>query len=186
MEKLETNLRNIEEVVKKYENEKAERLLRREKLERGEKEKRQKRSDRLLLKKSLEEKWEMMRWLVKYLDENEAQWETDRELRHSEETGEMTTQIEVEQDIPRVARLSPRREKLGRDAEEDVVINVQDLRTKIDKEVEKQRGNEVGTRSLMRIIQKFEYKLEAAVQRMARLMNKWKNMRDAKKCMRWS
>ena len=54
--------------------------------------------------------------------ENEAQWETDRELRNSEESGEMITQIEVEQDIPRVARLSPRREKLGRDVEEDVDI----------------------------------------------------------------
>ena len=59
----------------------------------------------------------MMRWLVKYLDENEAQWETDRELRNSEESGEMITQIEVEQDIPRVARLSPRIDKLDRDAE---------------------------------------------------------------------
>ena len=43
------------------------------------------------------------------------------------------------------------------------------MRTKIDREVEKQRGNEVGTRSMVRIIQKFEYKLEAVVQRMARL-----------------
>ena len=75
-----------------------------------------------------------------------------------------------------MARLSPGRDKPGRDAEEDVDeqdeipdINIQDLRTKIDKEVEKQRWNEVGTRSMLRIIQKFESKLEAAVQRMARL-----------------
>ena len=97
VEKLETNLRNIEEVVKKYENEKAERLCKREKQERGEKEKRQKRSERLLLKKSLEEKWEMMRWLVKHLDDNEAQWETYREMMNNDDSGEMVIQIDVTQ-----------------------------------------------------------------------------------------
>ena len=38
-------------------------------------------------------------------------------MRNSENSGEMITQIEVEQDIPRVARLSPRIDKLDRDAE---------------------------------------------------------------------
>ena len=53
------------------------------------KEKRQKKSERLLQKSKLEEKWAMMRWLIKYIEENQEQWRVDREIRQNEMTGEI-------------------------------------------------------------------------------------------------
>ena len=52
-------------------------------------EKKWKKEERLKLKKQLEEKWAMMRWIVNYIDENKEQWTVDKEIRQSENAGEI-------------------------------------------------------------------------------------------------
>ena len=89
----------------------------------------------------------------------------DRDIRNKENTGEITRQIDVTESPPRVAELSP-----GTQGQEVMTESLDDdLRMKIDKELEKLKGIEIGTRSMKKIIFRFESKLEAAVQRMARL-----------------
>ena len=113
----------------------------------------------------------MLRWLVGYIDENETQWETDNDLRSRETTGELKKQVKVanmdeaeEEKIPRVAQLSPE------DADEETTdLNTSKLREKIMEETEKLRGCVIGSRSMSKLMCKFESRLEAAVSRMARL-----------------
>ena len=90
LENLENQLDDLESIIKRIENERAERIQRKTALEDREKEKRDKKKDRLELQKRLESKWEMIRWLAKYIDEHQDQWNIDRELRQEEITGEMS------------------------------------------------------------------------------------------------
>ena len=95
IENLENQLGDIEKIVKRIENERAERIQRKLDLECREKDKRDKKTERLELQKKLEKKWAMIRWLTKYIDENQDQWNLDREQRQEEYTGELNISISV-------------------------------------------------------------------------------------------
>ena len=92
---LEDQLSDIEKIVKRIENERAERIQRKLDLESREKEKRDKKTERLELQKKLENKWAMIRWLTEYIDENQDQWNLDREQRQEEYTGELNISISI-------------------------------------------------------------------------------------------
>ena len=85
IKKLEEKAENLEEIVKKYEKEKIERLERQKILVEVEKK-----------LNWMEEKWALMRWLVKHIEENQEQWDMDREIRQNETSGEsLTTRSET-------------------------------------------------------------------------------------------
>lgn len=69
--------------------EREERQRKKETLQKVEKEKWKRKESRLLAQKKLEEKWAMLRWLVKYIDENQQQWDIDKEIRQREIGGEI-------------------------------------------------------------------------------------------------
>ena len=89
LQSLEDRLETLETLYKKCEEEEKKRMEKMEEEKRERKEKRQKKSERLLQKSKLEEKWAMMRWLIKYIEENQEQWRVDREIRQNEMTGEI-------------------------------------------------------------------------------------------------
>ena len=89
LQSLEDRLETLETLYKKCEEEEKQRMEKMEEEKRERKEKRQKKSERLLQKSKLEEKWAMMRWLIKYIEENQEQWRVDREIRQNEMTGEI-------------------------------------------------------------------------------------------------
>ena len=96
IKKLEERAENLEDIVEKYEKEKIERLDRQRILMEGENKKRKQKRERLELKAKLEEKWALMRWLVKHIEENREQWDMDREIRQNETSGEsLTTRSET-------------------------------------------------------------------------------------------
>ena len=68
-------------------------------LESKEKEKREKKMERLEIQKKLESKWEMIRWLTKYTDEHQEQWDQDREQRQDEATGEIVLKVTAEDPV---------------------------------------------------------------------------------------
>ena len=84
IKKLEERAGNIEEIVERYEKEKIERIGRQKILVEGENLKRKQKRERLELKAKLEEKWALMRWLVRHIEENQDQWDLDREVRQNE------------------------------------------------------------------------------------------------------
>ena len=44
----------------------------------------EKRIERKRKQKMLEEKWEMMRWITAFIDENQEEWESQKRLRREE------------------------------------------------------------------------------------------------------
>ena len=44
------------------------------------------------MKVKLEDKWEMMKWLVNFIEENQEQWNIDKEIRYSETRGDILHQ----------------------------------------------------------------------------------------------
>ena len=86
---LESKLKDLEAIKEKCDREEKERMEMRKEMKRSMEEKRWKKEERLKLKKKLEEKWAMMRWIVNYIDENKEQWTVDKEIRQSENAGEI-------------------------------------------------------------------------------------------------
>ena len=86
---LESKLKDLEAIKEKCDREEKERMEMRKEMKRSMDEKRWKKEERLKLKKKLEEKWAMMRWIVNYIDENKEQWTVDKEIRQSENAGEI-------------------------------------------------------------------------------------------------
>ena len=70
---LDEKLKKVEIEVKKYEEE----------LKRMEEEK-QKKDARLERKRRMEKHWEMLRWLIKFMDENDKKWKELKKLRQTE------------------------------------------------------------------------------------------------------
>ena len=62
-----------------------------------------KRTERQERRRKLEENWEMLRWLVGYLQENQKQWDADRGLRQNETNGE----IRVEEQSQIISETKP-------------------------------------------------------------------------------
>ena len=89
MTELENKLKDLEAIKEKCDREEKERMEMRKEMKRSMDEKRWKKEERLKLKKKLEEKWAMMRWIVNYIDENKEQWTVDKEIRQSENAGEI-------------------------------------------------------------------------------------------------
>ena len=54
-----------------------------------EREKRKKKAEILEMKKQLEEKWAMIKWITQFIEENQEQWRKDREERQKEKHGEI-------------------------------------------------------------------------------------------------
>ena len=73
-ENLEESLDRIEKEVKKYKEEL-------QKMQEQEK----KKEDRMIKKRRLEQHWEMLRWLVQFMDENENKWAEMKKIRAGEE-----------------------------------------------------------------------------------------------------
>ena len=89
IEEMEKTLQQIEEIMKRNEEEKLRKEnQQKEKMDR-EAEKKKNREKRQERKRKLEENWEMLRWLVGYLEENQKQWDADRGLRQKETNGEI-------------------------------------------------------------------------------------------------
>ena len=86
---MENKLKDLEAIQEKYDKEEKENMERRKEIKRSVEEKKWKKEERLKLKKQLEEKWAMMRWIVNYIDENKEQWTVDKEIRQSENAGEI-------------------------------------------------------------------------------------------------
>ena len=86
---LENKLKDLEAIKEKYDKEGKENMEKRKEMKRSVEEKKWKKEKRLKLKKQLEEKWAMMRWIVNYIDENKEQWTVDKEIRQSENAGEI-------------------------------------------------------------------------------------------------
>ena len=56
------------------------------------------------MKRKLEEKWSMMRWLVQFIEENKEQWRIDKEIRQNENWGEIliTQSVDVSPDVSEI------------------------------------------------------------------------------------
>ena len=104
-------------------------MERKEKLERGEKEKARKKRERLEEKAKLEERWAMMRWLIEFTEENQPQWDADKEIRRGEKSGETTCTIEEirKEEIPSVAQVNLKKggaEKIERKEQQQQTENI--------------------------------------------------------------
>ena len=72
-----TDIQKMERKIERIEKELADQEERRQR----EKDERIKKEDRLKTKKRKEQHWEMLRWIVAYLEENKAGWEETRRKR---------------------------------------------------------------------------------------------------------
>ena len=73
----------------KWETSEVEKRRKREEANKSAKEKNKKKEERSEMKRKLEEKWSMMKWLVNNIEDNKEQWRVDKVIRQNESTGEI-------------------------------------------------------------------------------------------------
>ena len=94
-EHMEDNIMRLEDIIERVKEEDRKRQLKKEE-ERKEREKRtterkkrdedrrleeEKKNERIRTKKRMEERWEMIRWVSKYIEENQERWENEKRER---------------------------------------------------------------------------------------------------------
>ena len=77
-------LEKLERVMEKIEKEKVEEKKRKEERAKIAESKNEKRMERKRKQRMLEEKWEMMRWITEYIDQNQERWEVQGKERRKE------------------------------------------------------------------------------------------------------
>ena len=85
LKQLEEKLAKIEATVERIREEERRHRDEDEKRKSEEKRKRETKESRLRKKKMMEERWEMLRWVTRYLEANNERWEKEREVRKKEE-----------------------------------------------------------------------------------------------------
>jgi hypothetical protein len=86
----------------------------------------------------LEEKWEMLRWITEFIEENDKEWMTNKEKRQEEEK-RSTPNWEK---IKRLEKVDTMKEKYRKDIEEEGKENIPVEKEKEDKEKRKLKAGE--------------------------------------------
>ena len=97
IEDIEGKLEEIETLVLRLEKEKNKTEEKKRKhLEEAEKKKKKIKLDCMEIKKTVEEKWAIVRWTLELRDIKQIKWDSDKELRQKEKEGTVRTPISEE------------------------------------------------------------------------------------------